>query len=145
VPPGTPTVTAVLPGAGEPGDTVAVTLKGLNLSGATVGESSGDIDLQNPVVVDDETITLEVVVDPMAATNADHTLTLSPGGGTATFRVIPAGQPFFNAARPPFGNRGALVTVRFDGVNLTGIVPTTGVAITGGGIAVPTRCPWMIG
>jgi hypothetical protein len=67
----------------------------------------------------------------MAATDVDQTLTLSPGGGTATFRVIPAGQPFFNAARPPFGNRGALVTVRFDGVNLSSIVPGTGVALTG--------------
>jgi hypothetical protein len=131
VPPGTPTVTAVLPGAGEPGDTVAVTLKGLNLTGATVGEASSDIDLQNPVVVDDETLTLEVVVDPMAAGNVDHTLTLTPGGATAIFRVIPAGEPFFNAARPPFGNRGALVTVRFDGVTLSSILLGTGVALSG--------------
>ncbi len=131
VAPGTPTVTAVLPGAGEPGDTVAVTLKGLNLTGATVGVAPGDLTLQNPVVVDDETITLEVVIDPMATTNTDHTLTLSPGGSTAIFRVIPTGQPFFNAARPPFGNRGALVTVRFDGVNLTSIIPGTGVDLTG--------------
>jgi hypothetical protein len=131
VPPGTPTVTAVLPGAGEPGETVPVTLKGLNLTGATVGEVSGDITLQNPAVVDDETITLEVVIDPMAATDVDHTLTVTPGGGTATFRVIAAGQPFFNAARPPFGNRGTLVTVRFDGVNLDSILPGTGVDLTG--------------
>ena len=138
VPPGTPTVTAVLPGAGEPGDTVAVTLKGLNLTGATVGEAvpSTAIELLNPVVVDDETLTVDVDIDPMAATGADHVLTLSPGGSTAIFRVIPPGTPFFNAARPPFGNRGAVVTVRFDGVNLTGIVPGTGVAITGGGIVV---------
>jgi len=131
VAPGTPTVTAVLPGAGEPGQTVAVTLKGLNLTGATVNEASADIALQNQVVADDETLTLEVVIDPMAATAVDHTLTLSPGGGTALFRVIPPGQPFFNAARPPFGNRGALVTVRFDGVNLSTIVTGTGVNLSG--------------
>lgn len=134
VPPGTPTVTAVLPGAGEPADTVPVTLKGLNLTGATVGVASGDLTLQSPVVVDDETITLDVLVDPMATPNVDHTLTLSPGGSTATFRVIPVGEPFFNAARPPFGNRGALVTVRFDGVNLSSVSPGTGIDVSGGGI-----------
>jgi hypothetical protein len=137
VPPGTPTVTAVLPGAGEPNGMVAVTLKGLNLTGATVGVAPGDLTLANAVVVDDETMTVDVSIDPMAATNFDHTLTLTPGGSTATFRVIPTGSPFFNAARPPFGNRGSLVTVRFDGVNLTSIVPGTGVALSpSGGIAI---------
>jgi hypothetical protein len=137
VPPGTPTVTAVLPGAGEPNGMVAVTLKGLNLTNAMVSVAPGDLTLANAMVVDDETMTVDVSIDPMATTNFDHTLTLSPGGGTAIFRVIPTGSPFFNAARPPFGNRGALVTVRFDGVNLTTIDdPMNGVTVFGGGIAV---------
>jgi hypothetical protein len=139
VPPGTPTVTAVLPGAGERGETVPVTLKGLNLTGATISEAvpSADVDLTNPVVVDDETITLDISVDPMATLGVDHTLVVSPGGGTAIFRVIPTGTPFFNAARPPFGNRGAVVSVRLDGVNLTGVVPNTGVELNpSGGIVI---------
>jgi hypothetical protein len=136
VPADTPTVTSIRPGAGEPGDTVPVTLKGLNLTGATVSDSSGNITLLNAMVVDDETITFDVAIFAGATTNVNHTLTLSPGGSTTVFRVIPAGTPFFNAARPPFGNRGSVVTVRFDGVNLDTVVPGTGVQITGGGITV---------
>jgi hypothetical protein len=131
VPADTPTVTAILPGAGEPGDTVPVTLKGLNLLNAMVSESSGNINLVNAMVVDDETITFDIDIFGGATTNTNHTLTVSPGGSTAIFRVIPAGTPFFNAARPPFGNRSSLVTVRFDGVNLGPIIPGTGVQLTG--------------
>jgi hypothetical protein len=134
VPAGVPSVTSIQPGAGEPGDTVAVTLRGLNLTGGVVSESSADLALQNQVVVDDETITLEIVVAMGATVNTDHTLTVTTGAGMAsiTFRVIPAGAPFFNAARPPFGNRGTVVTVRFDGVNLDTILAgAAGVQLAG--------------
>jgi hypothetical protein len=133
---GVPTVTAVLPGAGEPGATVAVVLRGLNLTGVTVTESSPDITLQNQTVVDDETITLEVVVAPGATINTDQNLSLTPGGVTpAIFRVIGVGQPFFNRVRPPFGNRGATVFVRLDGVNLSTVIPGTGIGVSGSGVA----------
>jgi hypothetical protein len=61
------------------------------------------------------------------------TLTVTTGSGVAnvTFRVIGVGKPFFNAARPPFGNRGTIVTVRLDGVNLGTIVPGTGIQLSG--------------
>jgi hypothetical protein len=116
-----PTVTSILPGAGEPGQTVALTLHGLNFTGASVTESDADLMLQNAVVVDDETITVEVVVAGGAITNTDHTITVTNGSGSgmATFRIIPIGEPFMTAARPPFGNRGTLVFLRVDGVNLT--------------------------
>lgn len=134
VEPDVPSITVVAPGAGEPGQTVAVTLHGLNLLGATLSESSGDLSLQNPVVVDDQTVTVEIVIAGGAAVDTDHTLTATTGAGTADipFRVIAAGKPFFNAARPPFGNRGTVVTVRFDGVNLGTIIPgATGVQLAG--------------
>jgi hypothetical protein len=83
---------------------------------------------QNVTTVDDQTVTLDVMVAVAAATAVDHTLTLVPGGGTGTFRVIPAGTPFFNAARPPFGNRGSLIIVKFDGVNLG---TTTSIVLSG--------------
>jgi hypothetical protein len=121
VAPDVPTVTAILPGAGEPGQTVALTLHGLNFTGANVTESDADLTLQNPMVVSDESITVEVVVAGGAATNTDHTITVTngSGSGTATFRIIPVGEPFMAGARPPFGNRGTLVFLRIDGVNLT--------------------------
>src|SRR5262249_5592244 len=107
--------------AGEPGQTVGIMLHGLNFTGATVSESDPDLTLQNPQVVSNETITVDVVVAGGAATNTNHTLTVTNGSGftTATFRIIPPGSPFMTAARPPFGNRGALVVLRVDGVNLT--------------------------
>jgi hypothetical protein len=52
----------------------------------------------------------------------------------AVFRVIPVGEPFFNGVRPPFGNRGATVLVRVDGVNLLGLVPGTGMQVSGSGV-----------
>lgn len=131
VPVDVPSVTSVLPGAGEPGDTVGVTLKGLNLTGGTV---TSDFTLQNPVVVDDETITVDVVIPGGATIDTNHSLTVTTGNGMAsgTFRVIGAGKPFFNAARPPFANRGTVVTVRLDGVNLDTIVTgATGIQLSG--------------
>jgi hypothetical protein len=133
VPPTVPSITVITPGAGEPGQTVPVTLRGLKLTGATVGESSPDLSLQNRVPVDDETVTVEIVVAGGASVDTNHTLTVTTGSGVAdaTFRVIGAGEPFFNAARPPFGNRGAIVTVRLDGVNLGTVVPGTGIQLSG--------------
>lgn len=133
VPPTLPSVTVVLPGAGEPNTTVPVTLRGLNLSGGAVSGGAPDLTLQNPVVVDDQTITLDVQVAPGAAVDMDHTLAVTTGSGVAnfTFRVIQTGKPFFNAARPPFGNRGAIVTVRIDGVNLGTVLPATGIQLSG--------------
>src|SRR4029453_18925300 len=61
VPPDVPSVTVVSPGAGEPGQIVPVTIRGLNLTGAALGESSPDLSLQNPQPVDDQTVLVEVV------------------------------------------------------------------------------------
>jgi hypothetical protein len=133
VPANVPSVTVVTPGAGEPGQTVPVTLRGLNLTGGVVSEGTADLSLQNAAVVDDETITVEVVVAGFPVVDTDHTLTVTTGAGFSdvTFRVIAAGKPFFNAARPPFGNRGTIVTVRLDGVNLGTVVPGTGIQLSG--------------
>jgi hypothetical protein len=139
VAPGTPTVTAVLPRAGEPGQTVAVTLKGLNLTGATVNEASADIALQNQVVADDETLTLEVVIDPMAATAVDHTLTLSRAAARRSSASSP-GAAVLQRRPPALRQSRRAVTVRFDGVNLSTIVTGTGVNLTDR--RSPSRTPW---
>src|SRR5262249_31573624 len=60
------TVTGIVPGAGEPGQTVAVTLKGLHLTGADVTESSPDLTLDTKTVIDDQTLTFNVVISPGA-------------------------------------------------------------------------------
>jgi len=134
VAPGVPTVTGVEPGAGEPNSSVPVTLHGLHFTGLTgVTTPPGDLTLQNVTLVDDETITLSVVVAPGAVTNTDHTLTVTTGVGSApaVFRVIPAGAPFIGAVRPPFGNRGSTFTLFLKGVNLSLVVPGSGVTVSG--------------
>lgn len=130
---GIPSLTGISPGAGEPGESVNVRLRGLNLTGATVTSSSGQLFLQNAVVVDDETIDLDVVVSGGATTGASHLLRATVGSVTAeiAFRVVEAGTPFIGAVRPPFGNRGDTVALILDGVNLAGVTPGTGVDISG--------------
>ena len=135
VAPGVPTVTGIEPGAGEPNGTpVAVILHGLHLTGLVgVTTPPGDLTLQNVTPVDDETIRLDVVVAPAAATSTDHVLTVTTAAGStpATFRVIPAGSPFVGAVRPPFGNRGSTFTIFLQGVNLSLVVPGSGVSVSG--------------
>jgi hypothetical protein len=133
VAPGVPTLTTIRPGAGEPGETVDVELRGLNLTGATLSTIPGAPTLQNVVVEDDETITAEVVIDGGAATDTDHLLTATVGTDSSSiaFRVIPADEPFIGTVRPPFGNRGSTLALFLDGVNLSTTVPGTGVALSG--------------
>lgn len=134
VAPGVPTVTTVTPGAGERGDSVNVTLHGLNLTNTVnVTADDGDLSAGPTTVVDDETVMLTIDVDPAAALNIDHLMTLNTTSvsGAFVFRVIPTGQPFIGRVRPPFGNRGSLVDFRVLGVNLGGVVPGTGVDVSG--------------
>ena len=130
---GVPTLTDIRPGAASPGETAAVTLHGLNLTGASVTTSSGSLTLQNVVVVDDETITLDVVVAAGASVNTNHTITATVGllSNNISFRVVSASAPFIGAVRPPFGNRGDTVAIMLDGVHLSGVVAGTGVDLSG--------------
>ena len=128
-----PTVTSIKPGAGEPGDTVPVTLRGLNLTApVNVSTLSPDLLFSPALLVDEETVTVDVTIVGGAAPD-DHTLTVTTGAGvaTATFWVIAAGEPFIGAVRPPFGNRGSTITVVLDGVNLLSVLPGTGVQLSG--------------
>ena len=130
---GVPTLTNIRPGAASPGETAAVTLRGLNLTGALVTTSSASLTLQNVVVVDDETITLDVVVAAGATVNTSHTITATVGtqGSNLNFHVVSASAPFISAVRPPFGNRGDTVAIVLDGVHLSGVVAGTGVNLSG--------------
>jgi hypothetical protein len=84
VAPTVPSVTVITPGAGEPGQTVPVTLRGLNLPGATVSESTPDLTLQNPQPVDDETVTWRSSAEPLRRT---PTLTAPKPGVSIDGRV----------------------------------------------------------
>jgi hypothetical protein len=133
VAPDVPTLTTIHPGAAEPGETVAVELRGLNLTGATLTALPFPLTLANVVVVDDETITADVTVDLLAITNTNHLITATVGLATSSieFRVIPVGLPFVGRVSPPFGNRSATLAIFLDGVNLTTTIPGTGVDVSG--------------
>jgi hypothetical protein len=131
VAPDVPTLTNIRPGAGEPSETVNVELRGLNLTGATVSTSSPSLTLQNVIVEDDETITADVVVAPGATPNTDHPITATVGldSSSIVFRIVAPGQPFISSVRPPFANRGSTFAILLDGVNLSTVIPGTGVDI----------------
>jgi hypothetical protein len=139
VAPDVPSLTTITPAAGEPNTRVAVTLRGLNLTNdAMVSETTPDLTLQNVVVVDDETITLDVVVAPGATPNCSssgtgHTLTVTTGAGSdgIVFCVVASGDPYVSAIRPPFGNRGTTFTLFVEGMNLAGIDVGDGVDLSG--------------
>jgi hypothetical protein len=126
VAPGVPTVTTVTPAAGEPGESVPVVIKGLHLTDTlSVDPDDGDLSAGVPTVIDDETVLVTLDILPGAATNVDHTMTLttSSTSPTFTFRVIPPGTPFINRLRPPFGNRGSTFEERIVGRNLGTVLP----------------------
>jgi hypothetical protein len=133
VAPDVPTLTGIRPAGGEPGETVNVELRGLNLTGADLSTTSPSLTLQNVMVADDETITVEVVVAPGAVPDTDHPITATVGTDSSSidFRVVAPGAPFVSAVRPPFANRGATITLLCDGVNLATVIPGTGVDLSG--------------
>jgi hypothetical protein len=144
VAPNVPSLTTIRPGAGEPGDTVPIELKGLNLTGATLSTLLPlPLTLQNVAVVDDETITAEVVIDALALANTNHQIIATVGldSSSITFRVIPVGLPFIGRVRPPFGNRGATLALFLDGVNLGTTVLGTGVDLSGPKITESNALP----
>jgi hypothetical protein len=126
-----PAITVVEPAAGSPGDTVGVTLHGLHLTSGVVS-AAAPLTIGTQTVVDDETITAQVTIDPSATVNTNQTLTVTTGVGSpanAVFRVIPLGAPFIGEVRPPFGNRGSTFTMLVIGVNLSQVVPGTGIDV----------------
>lgn len=130
---GVPSVTQSRPAAAEPGQTVGVTLRGLNLTGASVSTSSGEISVQNVVVEDDETVTLDVVVGAGATPGTEHPLlaTVGPAEAETQFSIVAPGEPFIGTVRPPFGNRGDTLAIFLDGVNLGTVVAGSGVTLSG--------------
>jgi len=134
VAPTVPTLTVIRPGAGEPGETVAVTLEGLNLTGAIVSSATPLlVSVANVVVVDDETITVDVTVDPLAVAGLDHLLIATVGlaSDSLPFRIVAPGQPFIGRVSPPFGNRGTTMALFLDGVNLGTTIAGSGVDLSG--------------
>lgn len=129
VPAGVPTVTTIAPGAVEPGEIVNITIRGLNLSSTTaIIPDVPALVAGTLTVVDDETLMVDV--ENVGAALGDHVLTLD-SGPTVVLRVIPAGVPFIGRLSPPFGNRGSVVDFRIVGVNLGGVIPGTGVDLSG--------------
>lgn len=139
VAPDVPTFTSIRPGAGEPGETVTVAVRGANLAGGTFDAPPANLTFGASTVLDDRA-TLEVTVDPGAVVDANCADGVTPvvrqigfttpsGSTTIPFSLVPVDCPFVSAIRPPFANRGASFAILLDGVNLSTVIPGTGVDI----------------
>ncbi|HWP64997.1 MAG TPA: hypothetical protein VNO26_03675, partial [Candidatus Limnocylindria bacterium] len=139
VAPDVPTFTSIRPGAGEPGETVTVEVRGANLAGGTFDAPPANLTFGASTVLDDRA-TLEVTVDPGAVVDANCADGVTPvvrqigfttpsGSTTIPFSLVPVDCPFVSAIRPPFANRGASFAILLDGVNLSTVIPGTGVDI----------------
>ncbi|HEX8837266.1 MAG TPA: hypothetical protein VF748_10050 [Candidatus Acidoferrum sp.] len=117
-----PLVTGIAPNDGLAGTSVAVTISGFGLTGATVtAPGSPNISVTNTVVVDANTITVTLVLAPGTTVGA-HNITVSNGAGSSapfTFTVL---RPTLTAISPASLSRGAgTVNVTLTGTGLTGV------------------------
>ncbi len=105
-PPAAPTLTAVSPNQGNPGDTLVVTLTGTNfVVGATaVVAGGGGVTVTNVEVGSTTSLTANFVIDPAAAIGA-RTVTVTTTGGTSdgqTFTIsVSTGSTTFGFTGSP--------------------------------------------
>jgi hypothetical protein len=115
-----PVLTSIAPNSGVRGSTVAVTLTGTGLTGATaVTTSAANITVSGVTVVNDTTVTANFVIGANTALGAKNVTVTTPGGTTApvTFTVV---APTLTSISPVSGARGTSVPVTLTGVGLTG-------------------------
>jgi hypothetical protein len=130
-------LTSITPNSGLRGTTVAVTLIGSGLTGATSVNVSGN-GFTTPIpftVVSDSEITASFTISGTAnLTTRNVTVTVGGGNSNAvTFTVLAPPAPTLTNIVPNTGARGTSFGVTLNGTNLTGAAGLTGV---GGGIAV---------
>jgi len=132
-----PTLTSLTPTSGARGTTVAVTLTGTNLTGATaVNFSSTGVSASNVVVVNATTVTATFNITAGAALGTRAVSITTPGGTSpnlnGAFTVLAVAPPTVTSLTPTSGALGTAVAVTLTGTNLTG---ATAVNFSGGGVS----------
>lgn len=130
--PAAPTLTAISPNTGVRGTSVAITLTGTNLTGASKLTVSGaGVTVSNLTVTSATTATATFTITSTAALTA-RTVTITTPGGTATGTFTVQG-PTVAAISPASGVHGtAALPVTLTGANLSG---ATAITISGGGMS----------
>jgi hypothetical protein len=134
-----PSLTSIAPTQGVRGTTVAVTLTGVDFTGATgLTGQGGNINVTGFTVNSDTTITANLVISSGAATGVRNIAVVTPNGTTNTvgFTVnAPANTPSLSSINPTTGLRGTSVNVTLTGSHLTG---ATSVNVSGSGASAVT-------
>ena len=136
-----PTLTSVTPDRGVQGTAVAVSLVGTDfvVGATTVAVSGGGVTVQNIVVDSSTTLTVDLVLDPAAATGP-RSVTVTTAAGTSgalTFTIDlppPPGTPTLTSVSPNEGVRGTTVAVMLTGTDF--VVGATTVTVGGTGVTV---------
>lgn len=126
-PPAAPTLTSIAPATGLRGTTVAVTLTGTNLTGASAVNVSGTGFTVNSItVVNSTTVTANFVIASNATVGNRNVTVTTPGGtsGAVTFSVTAPAAPTVTGITPNTGARDKTVNVTITGTNLTGATVT---------------------
>lgn len=133
---GTPGLTSITPNAGAPGTTVAITLTGTNLTGATAINLSGTgITVTNIVVINDTTVTANFVIASGTSSGIQNVTIIAPAGtsNSVAFNVTLLAPVLSSMTPNTISVVNPTFTVTFHGTNLTG---TTAVNVGGAPIVV---------
>jgi hypothetical protein len=123
-----PQLTSINPSSGLRNATVAVTLNGTGLTGATAVTVSGTgVTVSGVTVVNDTTVTANFAISTTAALGARAVTVTTPNGTTNSvpFTVV---LPSLTGIFPQTGLRGTTVAVTLTGANLTSPAVFTAVA-----------------
>jgi hypothetical protein len=128
-----PTLTSITPSTGVRGTSVAVTLAGTNLTGATAVTVSGTGVTVSSFTVNSATqITANLTITSGAGLGADNvTVTTPGGGGTSNAVTFTVQGPTLTSIAPSTGTHGTTVPVVLTGTNLAG---ATAVTMSGAGV-----------
>jgi hypothetical protein len=125
-----PTLTSISPAQGFQGTTVAVTLTGTNLTGATAVTAGPGVTATITGTPTATTVTANFVISGGAAATARNVTVTTPIGTTnaVTFTVQ---NPTLTSIAPPSGARGTTQAVTLTG---TGLAGATVINVAGGGV-----------
>jgi hypothetical protein len=128
-----PTLASITPDSGGRNTSVAVTLSGANLSGATAVNVSGTgVTVSNVSVVNDSTVTATFTISGTAGLTA-RTVSVTTAGGTSNTVTFTVAAPTVTGVTPNGGSRGNSVSVTITG---TGLGAATGATVSGTGVTV---------
>ncbi|MFA5761626.1 MAG: IPT/TIG domain-containing protein, partial [Dehalococcoidales bacterium] len=131
-----PVITYIEPNQGRQGETLNITITGANFSGASALQFGTGVSVNGFNVLSSNQIAVNISISSDAATGARDVSVTTSGGSYTLLNgfSIKQAQPVITSISPAGGNRGAALTVTFNGNNLDGatsVVFGEGVEVTG--------------